>query len=373
MSGLFLFAGFDDALRLTIYFYAMKSIPTALCSFGMSGLVFHAPFISLHHGFELYAVAERSKQKAREIYPSIKSFSSVEEMLKDDYIELVVVNTPNATHFDYAKKALMAGKHVLVEKSFTVTVEEAAELLSIAAEFQKKIIVFQNRRYDSDFRTVEQIIRSGRLGDIVDAEFHYDRYNLNLSPKQHKELPSPGAGVLHDLGPHIIDQAIYLFGMPGSLFASLRITRPSSAVADYFEILLFYPALTVRLKASYIVAGPVPSYVVNGTKGSFQKKRGDIQEDALKTGAYPQEQGWGREPESLRGILYYQQDGKNVEELIETLPGSYLDFYEAVYHSLAYDSRPPVTGEDGLHVMQVIDAAIESAQKAAVVRFSKYE
>ena len=342
-------------------------INTALCSFGMSGLVFHAPFIDAHPGFNLYGVWERSAKTAKEKYPSIRSFDTLDAMLADDAIDLVIVNTPNYTHYDFAKKALLAGKHVLVEKSFTVTVSEAAELITLANQQGKKLSVFQNRRYDSDFKTVKKVLESGRLGNIVEAEFHFDRFKQTLSPKTHKETATPGAGLLHDLGPHLIDQAICLFGMPGSLFAHLKITRPLSQVNDYLDILLFYPLLTVRLKAGYFVKEAQPSYILHGTMGSFLKPRTDIQEDALKAGARPITADWGTEPAGEQGLLNILSDGNTLRQYIVSEKGNYMEFYEGLYQAILHNATPPVTGKDGLNVMKIIEAVLASDKAKTVV------
>ena len=213
----------------------MKKIKTALLSYGMSGRVFHAPFLELHDGFELTGSWERSKNLIQNDYPQVKSYGSLEELLADD-VDLVIVNTPVETHYEYAKKALLAGKHTLVEKAFTTTAAEAEDLLAIAKEKNLKLTVYQNRRWDSDFKTVKQVVNQGLLGDIVEAEFHFDRYNPNLSPKMHKETANAGAGILKDLGPHLIDQALYLFGYPTSVFADIRTLREGSLVDDYMDI-----------------------------------------------------------------------------------------------------------------------------------------
>jgi scyllo-inositol 2-dehydrogenase (NADP+) len=342
-------------------------INTALCSFGMSGKVFHAPFLQVNPGFNLYAVWERTQKKAAAIYPGIKSFHSIDSMLADDAIDLVVINTPNHTHYEFAKKALLAHKHVLVEKSFTVTVSEAQELIKIAKEKNKKLAVFQNRRYDSDFKTVKKVVGGGSLGKIVEAEFHFDRFNLNLSPKQHKETTNPGAGLLHDLGPHIIDQALCLFGMPLSLFGFLRVLRPLSIVNDYFDMHLFYPGLTVRLKAGLIVKEPPAAYSLYGTHGSFVKMRADIQEDILKIGREPGSPGWGIEPVEAAGILNIIKDGETVRTKVPSLPGNYMEFYDALHDAIAEDKPLPVAGEDGLNVMRIIDAVHESNVSRQIV------
>jgi len=345
----------------------MKKINTALCSFGMSGWVFHAPFINLHPGFELYGVWERSAKKAAEIYPSIRSFDSLDEMLADDAIDLVVVNTPNYTHFDFAQKALQAGKHVLVEKSFTVTVSEAEQLVALAKQKNKKLAVYQNRRWDSDLKTVKKVLDSGELGEIVEAEFHYDRYNQLLSPKAHKETSNPGAGLLHDLGPHLIDQAIYLFGMPEKVFGTLRITRPSSLVNDYIDILLFYPTMNLRLKAGLIVKEPQPSFILHGRNGSFLKPRADVQEDTLKTGVLPQGEDWGKEPAGAEGLLNILVNGETVRKTIPSEQGDYMALYEGLFKAITFDETPLVSGEDGLKVMKIIEAVLMSNGTGTVI------
>jgi scyllo-inositol 2-dehydrogenase (NADP+) len=339
----------------------MTRINTALCSFGMSGLVFHAPFIDVHPGFNLYGVWERSKKLAQEKYPSIISFDTYEAMLSDKTIELVVVNTPNYTHYDFTKKALLAGKHVLVEKAFTVTVREAEELISLAKDAGKILCVFQNRRYDSDFKTVKKVLESGVLGNIAEVEFHFDRFRPELSPKLHKENPLPGAGLLHDLGPHLIDQALMLFGTPESVFASIKITRPLSQVNDYFDITLFYKSFNVRLKSSCLVKEATVSYIIHGEKGSFLKPRTDIQEDSLKAGLKPGSPYWGIEPENEQGLLNILSDGETVRQHVISEQGNYMELYDGLYNAIVDNKKPPVTGEDGLKVMKLIEAALQSA------------
>lgn len=341
-------------------------IKTALCSFGMSGLIFHAPFLSAHPGFELYGVWERSKKDVKNIYAGVISFDSLEEMLADSAVELVIVNTPNYTHFDFAKKALLAGKHVLVEKAFTVTASEAGELIALAEQLNKKLAVFQNRRYDSDFKTVKKVVEAGVLGEIVEAEFHFDRFKPALSPKQHKETVLPGSGLLHDLGPHLADQAIHLFGMPTAVFGHTRITRPGSMVNDYFDIQLFYPSLVVRLKSSLIVKEIGPGFILHGRKGSFVKDRADIQEDILKAGETPGGENWGREAKEHEGGLNTGDENMNPKK-IETEPGNYMEFFEMLYQAIAYDKAVPVSGEEGLRVMKVIDAVVASNNEKRVI------
>ena len=296
----------------------MPAIKTAILSFGMSGRVFHAPFIALNPGFELAGIWERTKSESLEFYPDIKIYRSLDEILNDESIELVIVNTPTNTHYEYSKKVLLAGKHAVVEKAFTTSIAEAIELEELARSVNKKISVYQNRRWDSDFKTVRKIIEEGWLGNIVEAEIHYDRYRVALSAKLHKEIPGPGAGVLNDLGPHLVDQAICLFGMPLAVYADIRITRPNSLVDDYFELLLNYSDKVVRLKASCLVREPFPSYIIHGLKGSFHKSRTDVQETALLANQKPNLPNWGVEPIEERGYLHTEKDGNIIREKVPT-------------------------------------------------------
>ncbi|KDN53917.1 Gfo/Idh/MocA family oxidoreductase [Flavobacterium seoulense] len=345
----------------------MKKIKAALLSYGMSGKVFQAPFLELHPGFELLGSWERSKKLIQADYPHLKSYESIDEILANDEIDLVVVNTPIDTHFEYAKRVLEAGKHAIVEKAFTTTVVEAQELAALAKAKGLKLAVFQNRRWDSDLKTVRQVLSEGTLGEIVEAEFHFDRYNPLLSEKQHKETVNSGSGILKDLGPHLIDQALYLFGFPKSVFADIRTTRNNSLVDDWVDILLFYPDFRVRLKASFFVREPNPAYVIHGKKGSFLKPRGDVQEDDLKLMKKPNLESWGTESLEKQGFLHTESDGKITNGKIPTLQGNYYDFFDGVYNSIINNSLEPVTADDGARVMQIIEAAIESNKEKRVV------
>lgn len=335
-------------------------IKTALCSFGMSGWVFHAPFLQVNPGFNLYAVWERTKNLAEEKYSSIKTYRTLEDMLADDDVELVIVNTPNYTHYEFAKKALEAGKHVIVEKPFTVTVNEANELISLSEKKNKKLSVYQNRRYDSDYKAIKKVIDQNILGELVEVEIHYDRFKEELSPKEHKEIPIPGTGGLYDLGSHLIDQALQLFGIPEKIFADIRIIRPLSKVDDYFELLLYYPNLRVRLKSSYIVREALPAYILHGMKGSFIKPKTDVQETLLQKGIVPGGKDWGKEPESERGLLHTEIDGKEIKEYLISEQGNYNEYYNAIYNSIRNDAPLPVTPQEGRDVIRIIEASIES-------------
>lgn len=345
----------------------MNQINAALCSFGLSGWVFHAPFIEAHPAFKFYAVLERTKNLAQEKYPGVKVFRTLAEMLVDDSVELVIVNTPNRTHYEFTRQALLAGKHVICEKPFTVTAAEATELIDLAASQQKKLAVFHNRRYDSDYRTIQSVISQRSLGNIVEAEFHFDRFKDELSPKKHKETPVQGTGALYDLGAHLIDQALQLFGMPTAVFADIVAMRPISLVDDYFEVLMYYEGCRVRIKGSYQVREALPGYMLHGSKGSFIKPKTDVQEAQLQAGKLPTDDDYGIEPTSERGLLHTEIDGAMIREYIPSERGNYLDFYEGMYQAIRHEAPVPVSAEDGKRVIQIIEAAFKSSQQRQVI------
>lgn len=346
----------------------MDIINTALLSFGLSGRVFHAPFLQEHPGFRLVGCWERSTKAVTQYYPSAKSYDSLEQLLSDPVIDLVVVNTPTATHYDYTRQALEHGKHVLTEKAFTSTADEAIKLDALAQEVRRKLAVFHNRRWDSDFQSVNQVVQQGRLGDVVEANLAFSRYDPDLSPKAHREEPNPGAGIVKDLGPHVIDQAVILFGMPDALFADIGMTRENSRVDDYFDILLIYDDKRVHVKGGYFYKHPTPEYTFFGKQGSFFKTRSDVQAAQLQLRITPGDHRYGKEPDSEAGLLYTDNPGQtNVQKIISPR-GNYLEFYEGLYQSIARDRIEPVTAAEGVRVMRIIDAAFKSHNEGKVIR-----
>lgn len=342
-------------------------VQTAICSFGMSGKVFHAPFLAQLPQFNFYAVWERTKNEAEKIYPEVKVFRTLEEMLADENIELVIVNTPNSTHFEYAKKALEAGKHVIVEKPFTTSVEEAEELIETAKQTNRLLSVYQNRRFDSDFKTVEKVVNEDLLGDLIEVQIDYYRFRRGLSPKQHKELPIPGAGILYDLGSHIIDQALQLFGAPQALFADIRSVRPMSQVDDCFEILLYYDNLRVRLKASHMVKEGADGYILNGQNGTFMKPKTDVQETDLKRGVLPGTEGWGTESPHEWGLLHIDEGGREIKRYIPSEKGNYAWYYECIYEAIRENGPIPVTAKSAKMVIHIIETAFRSSKEKKVL------
>ena len=335
-------------------------IVVGLASFGMSGKIFHSPLLSSHEKYNLKRIVQRSGDDARTLYPGAIVSRSIDDLLHDDEIDLIVVNTPDATHYEVAKKCLEAGKHVVVEKPMTLTVAEAEDLIAIGRRKEKVLTVFQNRRWDGDFLTVQSVIRGGSLGRLVEFESHYDRYRSFIQAGTWKEKTSAGAGILYNLGSHMIDQAVVLFGMPEAVTAHLRIVRTGGEVDDWYDLRLHYNGLSVLLRASYLVKEHGPRYIVHGTDGSFIKYGLDPQEEELKAGKDPRTPGWGKEGKEWWGILTVDRDGATKKHAVETIPGNYRAFYDGLSSCIAEGARPPVPPEQGANVIRIIEAARKS-------------
>lgn len=336
----------------------MKKIKTGIASFGLSGQVFHAPFLNIHEGFDLTVIAERSKDLARTIYPQVKTVRTFEELLAED-IELVIVNTPVQTHFDYCKQALLAGKHVVVEKPFVATSAEAEELILLAQRQNKLLTVFQNRRYDGDFLTIRQILQSGELGHIVEFQSSFQRYRPDITSAraQWREEPLPGNGITYDLGSHLCDQTLTLFGKPSGVWAHITIQRQGSRVDDYSLIQMLYPDLTVTLRAGMLIREEGARFAVHGTRGSYVKFGLDPQEGLLRYGhATPNRGPWAAESETEWGILNSDEGRRKYP----TVPGNYLSYYDAIYDTLCNGAQPPVSHEDIVTDLRILEAAFES-------------
>ncbi|QHT66581.1 oxidoreductase [Rhodocytophaga rosea] len=331
-----------------------------LASYGMSGEVFHAPLLSSHPGFTLSKIVERKTQRAGIKYPAIQSVRTYNELLADPEIDLIVVNTPNSLHFEQAKQALEAGKHVIVEKPFTVNSQEGQILIELARQKNLVLSVFQNRRWDGDFLTVQEVVKSGILGTLVEFEAHYDRFRNYVEADTWKEESGPGSGILYNLGSHMIDQALVLFGLPQSVTADIRIQRPGGKIDDSYDLRLNYKDIRVIVKSGYLVREPGPRYTLLGTDGTFHKYGLDPQEDALKIGRFPNEKGWGVEDSAFWGKINTQVGSLHVTGTVETQPGSYLAFYENIFQAITAGASLAVQPEQAMQVIQIIEAAIES-------------
>lgn len=342
---------------------------TGICSYGMSGKLFHAPFIEAHLGYELAAIVERNNNDSRERYPHSKLYRSVEELCADKDLQLIVVNTPTHLHYQQAKLVLQSGKHLVIEKPFTVTVKEAEELAAFAEKNNLFVSVYQNRRYDGDYRAVKEVLQQGLLGDLREAEIRYDRYRPSFGGKQHKEGDLPGAGILYDLSPHLVDQAIQLFGFPKAVFADVWRMREDVIAPDYFEILFYYEKLRVRLKATCVARESTYAYTLHGMKGSFLQQRSDMQEQQLQAGVKPSLVNWCPAPAVPDGLLHTEINGEVVRKETTSSPGNYMGYYDDVYKALTTQMPNPVPAADGINNMRIIEAALESFASGKIVSF----
>lgn len=392
-----------------------------LIGFGMGGRVFHAPVISSIPELNLakiYTTKPENVEMARTVYPNSEIVNDVQKIFSDANIQLVVIVTPNQSHYPLALEALKAGKHVVVDKPFTVTSAEADELIKVAKERNKLISVFHNRRWDGDFRTVRKVVESGMLGNIVECEIHYDRFR-NYFKNTWKEDDLAGSGLLYDIGSHLIDQALCLFGKPSYVTADLRKQRQGSKAVDNFEIILDYveaqdvkgqedghgvkmtndghgikttdnksetnmtndscgitvanddlegnmtryrQGLKVTLKAGMLVKEPLPHYIVNGDKGSFVKYGMDIQEADINAGLTPLTKSkWGMESQENYGVINMLVNGLNVRGRVESEAGDYREYYKNIYESIVYGVEPEVTPEQARDVIRIIELAEESS------------
>jgi len=342
-----------------------KAINTALASFGMSGTVFHGPLLKANKKFRVSRILERSKNNSASMFPDAKITRSYDELLDDPEIELIIVNTPDHLHLDMCSLALTAGKHVVVEKPFTQHLADALFLIGLAREKDRILTVFQNRRWDSDFMTIRQVMEKELLGRVVYYEAHFDRYR-NYIQDSWKEDPDSGTGTLFNLGSHLIDQALCLFGKPEGVFADIRKMRDGAKVDDYFDLSLRYPDKKVRLSAGYLVKEAGPKFLVHGTEGSFLKWGADPQEEALKKGSIPGSPGWGLEEENADGIL---NSTLTEENSIRTLPGDYTIFYNNLADAIRSGTEPAVKAEEAAMVIGIIEAATRSNRERREIAF----
>ena len=343
-------------------------ISTAVISYGISARTFHIPFISTNPHFSLDVILERSGETAMEKFPTVQIAKSLEEVLSNEKIDLVVIASPNTTHFLYAKAALLAGKHVVVEKPFTNNTAEAMELVELSRSTGKLCAVFHNRRYVADFLTMKSIIETGLIGEPREFFAHYDRYRPD--PRTYglwREEALPGSGVFYDLGPHLIDQALMLFGKPKSITADIRKLKAYSKVDDYFDLKLDYGNLIVTLHSSMLVREMGPRYMLHGTKGSFIKSGEDPQEELLKAGVIPTSADWGKEEEKNFGLLHTEVDGKIIREIYPSLQGGFGMFYKNLQQSIENGTPSTETPEHGYNVIKLIELAFESSDKKVSV------
>ncbi|MGO8719282.1 MAG: oxidoreductase [Acidobacteriaceae bacterium] len=340
-----------------------RTIRAGLVGFGHGGSIFHAPFLHAIDGWELAAILQRHGDTAARAYPGVAIARSMDELLAQPELDLVVISTPPSTHFELARQALEAGKHVVLDKPFVATSDEGRQLIELARARKRVLSVYQNCRWDGDFMTLRQVLDSKELGRVVTVESRNDRYWPAPRRKPWQEKTLAGNGILHDLGSHLVDQALVLFGTPEAIFADVRQDRDAVAVNDAFTIYLFYPRLRVVLHSTLLARTAGPRFVAHGTLGSYVKYGVDPQEQELKDGATLGGPHWGEEPEANWGKLTTMRDGEAVERRVPTLPGDYRKYYENVRNTIWGVAPLAVTAEQGWRSIRLLEMALESSQR----------
>lgn len=331
-----------------------------LVGFGFAGKVFHAPVIGAVEGLRLTTVVQRSGAPDPR-YPNVAFVRSIDELLARS-IDLVVIATPNPSHHPIAKQCLLAGRHVVIDKPFATTVAEAEDLVRVGTEAGRILSCYQNRRYVGDFVTLQALLGEGALGRVAIFESHFDRFRPALKPAAWRERPQPGSGLWFDLGAHLLDQALLLFGIPQAISADIRSERDGAVVDDAFDVTLHYPRMRALLRASMLATAPGPTFAVHGTRGSFVKYGLDPQEAALKAGRTPGESNWDAEPAERHGTLTTPEGTRT----IPTTPSSFKFFYENIRDAILGKADLAVTPGQALDVMRGLELAVVSSRTRCV-------
>lgn len=332
-------------------------IKTAIVGFGSVAEKMHAPLIDVCPDLALVASVERNTNRCEELYAGVTTHRSLEELLAADAADLIVITTPNEFHFPMAMQCLEAGKHVVVDKPVTIFSHEAEELSKLAEKKGLICSVFHNRRYDGDFMTLQKLVREGDLGDLVYLESHFDRFRPDVS-ENWREKDVPGNGITFDLGSHLIDQVVLLFGLPKWIQADIRKQRTGAIADDYFDILLDYGSLKTRVTAGALVNVPTPKFLLLGKNGSYQKFGLDVQEAAFKAGQKPEGPSWGVEPGDSWGRLFLSEETKQYE----TIPGNYRILYQNVADAILKGTALEITIPQTISVLKIIEASFISAK-----------
>jgi scyllo-inositol 2-dehydrogenase (NADP+) len=346
----------------------MQVIQVGLVGFGFSGQVFHAPLLEVLEGYTIRKVLSSNPDKVKSQLGDVEVVSNMEQLLADPLIDLVIITTPNELHFPQAKAALLAGKHVVLEKPMVNTVAEAEQLVAIAEKEQRMLSIYQNRRWDNDFLTIKQLLAENKLGKLHTYEAHFDRYRPTVVNRW-REQEKPGSGMLFDLGSHLIDQVLHLFGPPQFVQADVIAQRAGAVVDDYFHVTLGYDHLRAILRSSSLVPAHDLRYILHGSKGSFIKYGIDSQEAALIAGEKPIGEQWGSDVPEKYGQLTVYKDGQFSTEVVPTVSGSYVAYYQAVYDHLVSGAPCPVPAKEGLLTIKVIEAALTSSEEKRTIVF----
>jgi scyllo-inositol 2-dehydrogenase (NADP+) len=343
-------------------------IEVGLLGFGLAGRAFHAPVIRAVPGLHLAAILQRSGDEAAEMYPDVRIVRSLDELLAMKEIRLVVIATPNDTHYAFARQCLEAGRDVLVDKPFTTTLEEAISLVQLAKKTGRLLTVYQNRRCDGDFQAIRQLVAEGTLGRIVRFETAYDRYRPRLKPVAWRETQRAGSGILFDIAPHLIDHALVLFGLPEAVTADVRIERESAVADDAFDITFYYSnSMRAVLRSSILAAAPRPRFILLGTRGSFVKQTFDPQEMNLRRGYIPAGAAWGAEPEENWGILTVPAGDSFEQRRIPSATCDYRDYYANLRDAILGKAELAVTPEWSLEVMRLLLLARASSEQRRTI------
>lgn len=332
----------------------------ALCSYGMSGKVFHAPLISAEPQLNLHTILQRSSDTALEDYPQAHIAKSFEDILANPDIHLIVVNTPNEHHYCMTKAALLAGKHVVTEKPFTLSLTEGQELIDIAQQQQKVLAVFHNKRLETDHLTVEKILTEGKLGRVVEIEWHYDRYRNVITHKAWKEDNLPGAGTWFDLGVHMVDSMLCLLGRPQAVNADMRSLRREEGSTDYFNVTFYYADMRVLLRSNTYVSEKGATVSIHGDKGSFLKFGQDVQEQQLVNGLFPYQTGWANHGSDNIGIMHLQHEKSSQRFQVSSERGCYELFYRNIADSVNGKDTLRFSAQQALLAVEMLLAAEES-------------
>jgi len=343
-------------------------IEVGLIGFGLAGRAFHAPVIRAVPGLHLAAILQRSGNEAAEEYPDVRIVRNLDDLLAMKEVQLIVIATPNDTHYPLARQCLAAGRDVVVDKPFATTLEEASSLMEFAKSAGRLLTVYQNRRFDGDFQAIRQLVAAGTLGRIVRFETSYDRYRPQLKPGAWRETQRPGSGIIFDIAPHLIDHALVLFGLPEAVTADVRIERENAVADDAFDIALHYPnSLRAVLRSSILAAAPRPRFVVLGTQGSFVKQSFDPQENNLRQGNIPADKSWGYEPEENWGVLTVSTGDAFEQRRIPSASCDYRDYYANVRDTILGLAKPAVTPEWSLDVMRLLKLARASSHRRCTI------
>ncbi|MGB7190087.1 MAG: Gfo/Idh/MocA family oxidoreductase [Acidobacteriaceae bacterium] len=343
-----------------------NDIRAGVIGFGLAGRIFHAAVIAETPGLELACIVQRRGNEAAQAHPGVRIARSIEEMLEDRSIQLVADGTPSASHFEHGMQCLRAGRHVMIDKPFALTSDEAMQMIDEARRRSVLVTCYQNRRWDGDFLTVKQLLASGALGRVVSFESHFDRYREDPRLNFWRENGGPGGGLLFDLGPHLIDQATALFGDPESIWADVRTDREGAVVDDAFDITLKFAGVTALLRSTMTAPMQQPRFVVHGIKGTFIKWGLDPQEDALKAGVKFRDPGFGEEPESQWGELHLA--GEPVRK-IKTAAGDYRGIYANVRDAILGSAKLEVTPEQAWRTTRLIELARQSSDEGRRIAF----